>query len=153
MYEIDEFDRKILNLLQGNSRLTGEDLSERVGLSPSACQRRLKKLRESGVIANEVAILAPKAIGNHMTLIVQIILKTGGADILDAFKREMMNLDQVQQCYYVTGDYDFVMVVSAKDINDYERFTHRAYFENPYIEKFNTMVVMDSIKLGLQVPL
>ena len=153
MSELDPFDVALLNLLQANNRLTSETLAERVGLSPTACQRRIKRLRAEGAIAKEIAVVDPQVVGGRITLIVQVVLAHGRADIVDAFKREVQAIPEVQQCYYVTGDHDFILIVTADDIADYERLTRRIFFGNPNIQKFQTIVVMDSVKVGLEIPL
>ncbi len=153
MSKIDPFDIAILNNLQKNSRITSEPLAEAVGLSPTACQRRVKRLRDNGVIEKEIAVIDPAKVGGRITMIVQAVLERGRADILDDFKREIAKIPQVQQCYYVTGDFDFILIVTAKDIPEYEQLTHRIFFANPHIRRFQTIVVMDSVKVGLSYPL
>ncbi len=149
---MDAFDRKLLGLVQRDNRLTADQLSERVGLSPSACQRRLKRLRDSGVIAADVSIVSPEALGRRLTMIVQVILEREQPDLIDAFKRSMRATPEVMQCYYVTGETDFVLILTVKDMQDYEDFTRRFFFENPNVLRFNTTMVMDRVKAGLQVP-
>ena len=153
MVDLDQFDVAILNLLQVNNRLTSEAIAERVGLSPTACQRRIKRLRAEGAIAKEIAVIDPELVGGRITLIVQAVLARGRADIVDAFKREVQAIPEVQQCYYVTGEADFILIVTAEDIAAYERLTRRIFFGNPNIQKFQTIVVMDSVKVGLEIPL
>ena len=153
MADLDQFDVAILSLLQDDNRLTSEAIAEQVGLSPTACQRRIKRLRAEGAIAAEVAVLDPDLVGGRITLIVQVILAHGRADIIDSFKREMRAIPEVQQCYYVTGESDFILIVTAEDIASYERLTRRIFFGNPNIQKFQTIVVMDSVKVGLKIPL
>lgn len=150
--EMDDFDRKILTLLQENNRRTAEQLSDQVGLSPAACQKRIKRLRDKGVISREIAVLSPAAVGRRLTLIVEITLERERPEMLDAFKRKMMNTPEVMQCYYVTGNADFIIIVTARDMKDYEDFTRRFFFQNSNVRRFHTNVVMDSVKVGLAVP-
>ncbi|MCZ4282743.1 Lrp/AsnC family transcriptional regulator [Kiloniella laminariae] len=150
--EIDGFDRSILRCLQQSTRFTSEQIAEKVGLSATACQRRIKRLRDTGAIEREVAVLSPGAVGNQLTLLVQIVVKRGRSDVIDAFKRDMQALPEVQQCYYVTGSFDFIMIVTASDITEYEHFTRRAFFDNPCIQEFTTTVVMERVKVGLEYP-
>jgi Lrp/AsnC family leucine-responsive transcriptional regulator len=153
MDELDDFDTALLRELQVNNRLTSEALAERVGLSPTACQRRVKRLRETGAIQAEVAVVSPDAAGKRVTLIVEIELERGRADIVDNFKREVQSIPEIQQCYYVTGKADFVLIVTARDMAEYEQLTRKIFFGNPNIQHFTTIVVMDSVKLGLEIPL
>lgn len=153
MSDLDNFDVAILRCLQVDNRQTSEAIGAEIGLSPTACQRRIKRLRASGVIASEVAILDPDRIGGRLTLIVQVLLARGRTDIIDSFKREIRDIPEVQQCYYVTGEHDFILVVTAEDMAAYEKLTRRIFFANPNIQKFQTIVAMESVKLGLQIPL
>ncbi|MCP4329943.1 MAG: Lrp/AsnC family transcriptional regulator [Alphaproteobacteria bacterium] len=153
MDALDEYDTKILNLLQANNRLTSEAIANAVALSPTACQRRIRRLRDSGVIAAEFAVLDPEKLGGMLTVIVQVVLKRGGAHTVDAFKRDVRGIPEIQQCYYVTGEYDFVLIVTAKDMADYDRLTRGVFFENTNIEKFHTIVAIQNVKVGLRIPL
>lgn len=149
---MDEFDARILNLMQENSRLTAEKLSGLVGLSPAACQKRLKKLRTDGVIAQEIAVLAPEAVGRKLTMIVDVTMEREHPDVLDRFKRTMLATPEVMQCYYVTGDADFIIILTVADMKEYEEFTRRFFFQNSNIQRFQTNVVMDAVKQGFKVP-
>lgn len=153
MSTIDDFDVKLLNLIQADNRRTSEALAEEVGLSPTACQRRLKRLREEGVIAREVAVLDPDKVGRKLTVIVEVILQHGRPDIVDDFKRRMRTLPEVQHCYYVTGASDFVLIVVTEDMKAYEAFIHRVLYASNAIQRFETTVVMDTVKSGMAVPL
>lgn len=153
MVELDNFDLHLLRLVQGDARLTSDRLAAEVGLSPAAVQRRLKRLRDLGVIAATVAVLSPDAVGRPMSFLVEVQLERERGDLLDAFKRQIRGTPEVQQCWYVTGDADFVLVVTARDMADYEAFIRRVFFDNPNIRRFKTAVVMDRVKTGLDLPL
>ncbi len=150
---IDNFDRKILEIVQLANRTTSDQIAEQVGLSPAAVQRRLKRLREHKVIQADVAVVSPKAIGRSMTFVVQVTMERERADLMDAFKKEMRQNPAVQQCYYVTGSSDFIMIVTARDMEDYDQFTREAFFDNTNIRGFQTNVVMDTVKAGLALPM
>ena len=149
---MDEFDVKLLNLVQQNNRLTAEKLSGDVGLSPAACQKRLKKLRDTGVIARDIAVLSPDAVGRRLTLIVEVTLERERPEMLDKFKRTMQAAPEVMQCYYVTGNADFIVILTARDMKDYEEFTRHYFFQNSNVQRFQSNVVMDDVKVGLNVP-
>ena len=150
---IDNFDRKILEIVQHSNRTTSEQIADQVGLSPAAVQRRLKRMREQQVIQADIAVVDPRMVGLAMTFVVQVSLERERADLIDAFKKEMQDNPAVQQCYYVTGSSDFVLVVSTTDMEGYDRFTRKAFFGNTNIRSFQTNVVMDSVKVGLSLPL
>ncbi|MBY2918511.1 Lrp/AsnC family transcriptional regulator [Rhizobium leguminosarum] len=151
--ELDRADMALLNAVQKNNKLTSEELAERAHLSPTACQRRLKRLRAEGVIEADVSIVSPKAVGRHVTVVVLVSLERERADIIDRFKAAIKNTREVMIGYYVTGDADFLLVVTAKDMEDYEQFTRRFFYENNDIKGFKTMVVMDRVKAGFAFPI
>jgi Lrp/AsnC family leucine-responsive transcriptional regulator len=150
---LDNFDFKLLNLMQVNARRTAEELSEEVGLSPSACLRRLNRLRETGVIEAEIAVVSPVAVGQRLTMVVEVSLERERPDIMSDFKKAMRATPEVVQCYYVTGEVDFILIVSVKSMSDYEIFTNDFLFNNKNIRRFSTLVVMDRVKVGLAVPI
>lgn len=149
---IDAFDAKLLNLVQSDNRASAEALADAVGLSPSACLRRLRRLREEGVIEADVAVVAPEAVGRQLMMVVEVTLERERPDLMDAFKRSMRATPEVMLCLYVTGQTDFILVVTARSMSHYEDFTRRFFFENPNIQRFNTYVVMDRVKVGLAIP-
>ena len=151
--QLDEFAIKLLRFVQHNNRLTADELSGGVGLSPSACQRRLAKLRRSGVIERDIAVVSPIAVGRQLTMVVQVTLERERPDIMDEFKRSMIATPEVMQCYYVTGDVDFILILTARDMPHYEAFTKQFFFANPDVRRFHTMVVMDRVKSSLSVPI
>ncbi|SIS68453.1 Lrp/AsnC family transcriptional regulator [Neptunomonas antarctica] len=149
---IDGFDRKILAIIQHSNRTTSDQIAEQVGLSPAAVQRRIKRMREQQIIQADIAVVNPKAVGRGVTLLVQVTLERERADLIDNFKKEMKSISAVQQCYYVTGSADFILVITATDMEDYEVFTREVFFDNLNIRSFLTNVVMDAVKVGLSVP-
>jgi Lrp/AsnC family leucine-responsive transcriptional regulator len=153
MITLDRIDASILNAVQKNNRITSEELGETVGLSATACQRRLKVLRKDGVIEGDVSIVSPKAVGRHVFMLVLVSLERERADIIDKFKKSIRNTPEIMTGYYVTGDSDFVIVVTSKDMEDYERFTRKFFYDNLDIKNFKTLVVMDRIKPGFTLPI
>jgi Lrp/AsnC family leucine-responsive transcriptional regulator len=149
---MDRFDARILEALQHNARLTAEALAQRVGLSPDACRKRLARLRAGDVIAAEVAILRPEAVGRGLILIVEVTLQSERLTDIDRFKRRMQEAPEVMQCYYFTGNADFIMIVSMRDMADYEDFTRRHFFAEENIVRFRTSAVMDRVKQGFSMP-
>jgi Lrp/AsnC family leucine-responsive transcriptional regulator len=150
-FELDEFDVKLLDALQENNQRTSEELADLVHLSPASCLRRAKRLRESKVISADVSIVAPEVIGQRMTMIVLVSFEREQYDLIDAFKASMRANPQVTQCYYVTGTIDFVMMISVKDVADYEAFTRKFFFENRNVKRFDTLVVMSCAKFDVNV--
>ena len=147
MHILDEFDKKLLRLLQKNNRLTTEELSVKVNLSQSAVQRRITKLRNEKIIEADVAVVSPSAIGIGITCVVDVVLQEGNSKAIDKFKTAMKNCAEVQQCYYVTGTYDFVLLVQTKDMSHFEEFSKKHLMDNPNLKHFYTHVVMDKVKI------
>ncbi|MFW8594677.1 Lrp/AsnC family transcriptional regulator [Cribrihabitans neustonicus] len=148
---MDAKDQEILQLVQENARLTAETIGQDVGLSPAAVQKRLQKLRASGVIEREIAVLNPAKLGREMTVIVEVVLERESRAHLDAFKRRMRQAPAVQQCYYTTGEADFLLILTVADIKEYEAFTQDYFFDESNISRFKTSVVMDRVKATLNV--
>lgn len=153
MTELDRTDIALLEAVQRNNRLTSEELARMVNLSPTACQRRLKRLRANGIIEADVSIVSPKAVGRQTTMIVLVSLERERADIVDRFKASIRNTREVMIGYYVTGDADFILVVTARDMEEYEQFTRRFFYENTDIKGFKTLVVMDRVKASFAFPI
>lgn len=153
MQPLDEFDKKLLRLLQRNNKTTADELGEAVGLSPSAVQRRLKRLRDEKVIEADVSIVSPQVAGIGITCVVDIVLQDGNSRALEKFKTTMRKCPEVMQCYFVTGTYDFVILVNAKDMQHYEAFSKKWLMDNNNVKHFYTHVVMDKVKVGYSVEL
>lgn len=150
---MDKIDRKLLALVQRNNRLTTAELGDRVGLSATSCQRRLNRLRETGVIEKEVALLSPAAVGRPLLLIVEVLMERESTEPIDRFKRLVAASDEVCQCYYVTGRATFLLLLSMQDMAEYDRFIRRNFFDNPDVKTFETSVVIDRVKAGFELPL
>ena len=148
---IDNFDLAILRQVQENNRQTSEEIGAEIGLSATAVQRRLRRLRETGVIAAEVAVVSPAAVGRQLTVLVQVVLERGRVDIVDGFMRDVRAAPEVQQCYYVTGEADFIVVVVIESMAAYEGFTRQHFFQHGNVKKFRTFVSMDAVRRGTQV--
>ena len=149
---IDYLDAKILNLVQQNNRLTVEQIGDQVGLSGSACQRRLGRLRKEKVIQSDVAIVDPAKVGKKLTMIIDVTVEREKPDVMAKFKESMRLHPQVSQCYYVTGDKDFILIVNVSDMAEFEAFQNEFCTENPSIGRFSTSVVVNPVKVGLTVP-
>jgi Lrp/AsnC family leucine-responsive transcriptional regulator len=150
---MDTLDKKILKQLQENNRISSEDLGMIVGLSATACQRRLKKLRQSNVISKEVAVLSGVEFDSYVTVIVEVTMKQGATSNIDNFKKRMLACEQVQQCFYVTGQTDFILIITAKNMLEYEKLTKKLFFVDNNIQKFHSTVSMENVKVGLSIPI
>jgi DNA-binding Lrp family transcriptional regulator len=149
---LDRLDLKILRQYQDNTRQPAERIATAVGLSTAAVQRRLRRMRETGVIEAEVAKIAPAKVGVPITCIVGVELVRETANGLQRFIAKMARFKQVQQCYYVTGRMDFMLVVLARDMQAYDQFMRKALLDDPNVRSYETHVVLTSAKTGTSVP-
>ncbi|MBB3017440.1 DNA-binding Lrp family transcriptional regulator [Microvirga lupini] len=150
---LDSFDLAILNILQRDNSTPQRMIGEAVNLSAPAVQRRIRRMEEAGVIQANVAVVDPAQVGQSITIFVEVEVISETAELIDAAKREFASISEVQQCYYVTGEADFVLVVVVPTMNAYEALTRRLFFGNNNVKRFRTFVTMDRVKVGLAVPL
>ncbi|SDR36967.1 transcriptional regulator, AsnC family [Rhizobiales bacterium GAS113] len=148
---LDAFDLRILDILQRDNRTPQRRIGELVNLSAPAVQRRIKRMEEEGLIAANVAILAPEKLGRPLSVIIEVSVESERIDHLDAAKAAFRAAPEVQQCYYVTGDVDFVLIVLVADMAEYEALTRRLFFGNHNVKKFRTLVTMDRVKSGAAI--
>jgi DNA-binding Lrp family transcriptional regulator len=151
--ELDRLDRQLLRLVQEDAGQTAEQLAEQVDLSPSAIQRRLKKLREQGVIERETAIVDPKAVGRPMFFLVSLQVESERPERLAHLRRWLEDQQAIQQVFYVTGEVDFVLVVTARDTESFDAFIARMVNEHPNVKRFTTNVALNVVKRGLTIPI
>ncbi|WP_426217795.1 Lrp/AsnC family transcriptional regulator [Pseudomonas sp. DWRC2-2] len=148
---LDKIDKAILEIVQRDNKTPQRKIAELVNLSAPAVQRRIKRLEETGVIEANVAVLDPKKIGQSITLFVEVEMESERTDLYESAKRTFASAPEVQQCYYVTGEADFILIVTVKTMSEYEALTRRLFFENNNVKHFNTFVAMDRIKSGLSI--
>lgn len=145
---LDALDRQILVLYQCDTRVASEQIGARIGLSAAAVQRRLKRLRESGVILAETATLDCKELGLGVTAIVQVDLVDESARASQAFRDKVTRRGEVQQCYGVTGAVDYVLVVVVSDLSAYQAFCDACLLHDANVRSFTTQIVLDAAKRG-----
>ncbi len=145
--EIDAFDRALLAELQLNNQTPARLLAGRVGLSESAVLRRLRRLRNSGVIRADVSVVDPAVLGTPLTVHVLVSLEWEGTAALDAFERKLRARPEVQNAWYVTGDVEFVVMLRLASLGDYERFTREVFQDDPNVKLFRTLVALHEVRL------
>lgn len=151
-HKLDNFDRRILDIVQRDGELTADTIGERVGLSESAASRRLRRLKADGVIAATVAVVDPATVDRPTFFIVALEVERERPELLARLRRWFAGEDQVQQVYYVTGSADFVLIVTAPDVDSYDALMARMIADNPNVRRFTTNVVLGIGKRGLFVP-
>lgn len=150
---LDAIDRKILDVLQDDNRITNLELADKVGLSPPPCLRRVRRLRELGVIARDVAILDPAKVGHGIIAFVMVELDRQREDVLAAFERRIAAEPAVQQCYFVSGEADYMLVVTCPDMEAYNGFARRVLATEHNIKRFRTSFNLTRVKYDTKVPL
>lgn len=151
-FALDAFDRAILRILQRDNTTPQRVIGEAVNLSAPAVQRRIRRMEEAGVVSANVAVVDPVKVGQSLTIFVEVEVESERADLIDAAKRAFAAAPEVQQCYYVTGEADFVLVVVVPSMAAYEALTRRLFFDDRNVRRFRTFVAMDRVKVGLGVP-
>lgn len=150
---LDDTDHRLLAALQSDARLPQSALGSRVGLSAAAVNRRLRRLTDDGYITRTTAVLAPDLLDHPLTVIAQVEVESEQAAPLDHVRSAFIDCPQVQQCYNVTGDCDFVLVFVVRDMHQYLELTRELFYGEPNVKRFKTLVAMDRAKVTLDVPL
>ncbi|MEO4005369.1 Lrp/AsnC family transcriptional regulator [Flavobacterium sp. CAU 1735] len=153
MENLDKFDLAILKVLQKDNLTPQRTIGESIGLSAAAVQRRIKRMRETGVIAADITVVNREKVGRMITLFVAVKMESEKIELIDQAKNSFRSAPEVQQCYYVTGETDFILVIVTPSMHDYEKLTRRLFFSNPNIKSFSTSLALDIVKEGLEIPL
>jgi len=147
---LDELDRRILSLLQTDASMSNQELAQRVHASPPTCLRRVRRLRELGVIQGIVAILAPERVGSPLTAIVEITLDIQTAERLESFENRVRNEPALVQCYRVSGGPDFVLVALAANMQAYQELVRRVFNADSNVRNVRTFFSMHRSKFDVR---
>lgn len=150
---LDRFDLAILDILQADNTTPQRAIAHAVNLSAPAVQRRIQRLKDSGVIRANVAVLDPVKVGKPLTIVLEVHLDNERPDRTAPLRARIAAEDAVQQCYSVTGEADYLLVVNVASMADYEALTRRLFEGDDNIKRFRTSVALASLKTGLRVPL
>lgn len=150
---MDRIDRKLLNLLQRDASRTNADMADEVGLSPSSCLRRIRRLRQTGVIDRIVAILNPARTGRMLKALVTVELKLHGEQYMRRFLDLAVREDAVAQAYAVTGEVDVVLMLRLRDMEEFDALCDRLFRDQTNVARFFTMMVIRTAKNETAVPL
>ena len=150
---LDRFDLAILDILQADNTTPQRAIAQAVNLSAPAVQRRIQRLKDSGVIRANVAVLDPVKVGKPLTIVLEVHLENERPDRTAPLRTRIAAEDAVQQCYSVTGEADYLLVVNVASMADYEALTRRLFEGDDNIKRFRTSVALASLKTGLRVPL
>ncbi len=154
---IDDADLRLLDLLQTDASRSNQTLAELAHLSPPTSLRRVKRLRQLGLIEREVALLSPDhlapLLGHGLTALVEITLERQGAEFLDAFEARVLPVVQVQQCYRVSPGPDFILVVHARDMPDYLALAQRLFTSDANVRNIKAFFSLKRAKFEPRLPL
>jgi Lrp/AsnC family transcriptional regulator, leucine-responsive regulatory protein len=145
-FQIDDFDVRILQLLQGNCRQSMVELAGRVGLSPSACHRRVALLDDAGVISRYAAVLDSAALGLGVEFNVEIRLNAQTDAALAAFEKAVRSVPEILECDLMTGKADYILRVAARNIADYERLHRQQIGRLPHVARIESRLRLRAVK-------
>ncbi len=150
--KLDNIDLKILRLLQENSKITNLDLSKRIGLSPAPTLERVKKLEQSGVIQSYHAKVDAAKLGLSVSTFVLVSLAWQKDNALDSFIKKIQDIDEVTECYIITGDGDFLLRIICKDIPAYEQLLFKKLSQIEEVERLRTLMTLSKVKKSKVLP-
>ena len=149
MIALDDIDRRIVSALQADGRLPMVELAERVGLSATPCQRRVKRLEEEGVIGRYAALVSPLSLGLALQALVQVTLDDHSEKNVEAFEAAIRARPEVVACYAVTGDMDFLLHVQTPDLASFSEFAMKALLRMPGVRGTRSSFIMQAVKSDL----
>ncbi|AEP29899.1 leucine-responsive transcriptional regulator Lrp [Brumicola nitratireducens] len=143
---IDRIDRKILTVLQIDGKISNVELAKKVGLSPSPCLERVKRLEQQGYITGYTATVDPTKLGAAMLVFVEITLSKTSVDIFAEFSAAVQGLDDIQECHLVSGNFDFLLKARVADMSSYRKLLGDTLLRLPGVSESRTYVVMEEVK-------
>ncbi|MBP7273212.1 MAG: Lrp/AsnC family transcriptional regulator [Saprospiraceae bacterium] len=152
MDKIDKIDYKILKILQENSKITNLDLSKKIGLSPAPTLERVKKLETSGIVESYHAYINPHVIGLNVKTFVLVSLAWQKENALNNFLDKIRSIEEIVECYIITGEADFLMKIICKDIPSYEKLLFKTLSQIEEIERLKTLMTLSTVKDSKVLP-
>lgn len=152
-FPLHRTDRRLLEILQKDGRLSNLELASRVNLSPSACLRRVRALEESGIIRSYAALLDPKRVGLGLMAFVTVKLEKRGRMPTDAFARAVKDWPEVLGCHALTGDMDYLLRVQVADLEHFSRFVMESLLKHPGVLDVKSSFVLEEVKETTALPL
>jgi Lrp/AsnC family leucine-responsive transcriptional regulator len=150
---LDRIDRSILKLLQADGRLSNVELARQVGLSPTPCLERVRRLEREGFIRGYVALADPEKLNANTIAFIQVSLTTTTSENLQAFNREMCSLPEVESCHMVAGGFDYLLKIRCAHMQDYQRFLGEKLSTIPQVAQTHTYVVIEEVKSQTAIPI
>ena len=150
--QLGRIDRNIVRLLQRDARMAHTELARRVGLSTTPCKERVRRLEREGVIQHYQAVLDPAALDRALVVFVQIRLNRTSQDIFEEFTAAALDLPEVQECYLVSGNFDYLIKARVADMNAYRDLLGETLLTLPGVQESTSYVVMEQVKESLMLP-
>jgi Lrp/AsnC family transcriptional regulator, leucine-responsive regulatory protein len=144
--QLDETDKRILRILQEDGRRRNTDLADAIGMTPAPCLRRVKALEESGLIRKYVALLDPPLAGQALTVIVEVKLASQTIERIKAFEKAVLTLPNVLECYLVTGDWDYVLKICVRDLDEFQNFLVQRLTSLREVQSLKSTIAMKCVK-------
>lgn len=151
--KLDKIDRKILDILQSNAKITNAQLSKEIGLSPAPTLERVKKLELSGIIKSYHAKLDTTKIGLGVSTFVYVTLKGHNKKNIDVFLEEIHTIDEIIECHHITGSGDFILRVIAQDIANYQKLMLEKVSDISVVDNLQSMVILSTFKDSKVLPI
>lgn len=152
MRELDRIDRKILDSLQKDGRLTMTELAQKVGLSATPCTERVRRLEREGVISGYHARVNPQALGKNLLVFVEIKLSSKSGDVFDKVKKALLFVPEVMECHLVSGDFDYLIKARITEMGEYRQLLANILLKLPAAVESRSYVVMEEVKETLFIP-
>ncbi|TBT96448.1 Lrp/AsnC family transcriptional regulator [Propioniciclava tarda] len=149
---MDAVDRHILRLLQADGRRTNVDIAREVGLTPSPCLRRIRSLEERGFISGYSAVLNPVLLRRNLVINVEVELADQRRETMAAFEDAVLALDDVQACYLISGEADYLLTVAVADLDAYHKVFSEKLGELPGVTSIKSLITMKAVKEGRTLP-
>ena len=150
---LDETDKKILNILQEDARITNVQLASNIGISPPAMLERVKRLEKNGIIKKYAALVDPQKVGKDTFAFVAVSLSHHQISSIDLFIKAINNLDEVLECHHVTGENDFLLKIAVNNIQEYEKFILEKFTGIIGVNKINTSFILSTFKYKTKLQL
>ena len=153
MTELDRTDRKILDILQRQGRISMTDLAEQIGLSTSPCSERVRRMEREGVITGYHARVDPKAIGKTLLVFIEIKLSSKSGDVFDEVRQELLHIPEVMECHLVSGGFDYLVKARLRAMSDYRDLLGDILKKLPVTAESQSYVVMEEVKESFYLPM
>ena len=146
MAHLDRIDLKILKILQSEGRVTNRELAERIGLSAAPCWHRVKRLEQSGIIDHYACVLSASKVGRHVKAIAGVTLVARSTQAREVFEAAVAEIPEIQSCFWVAGDFDYQLIISATDLQGYQHFLDTRLLTLPSVANVKSQMALKTVK-------